>query len=207
MLSAAVTLHRHPPSPRLGSPEQLASQIRGRRSQQIQHFGRLSQHASPDYSRLSQSTTSCNLKRLMYPRVARPRTCLWSRVGWRGSGQEAGQPPEMDRQPEAKPVNPAERGTWLKATTEWAFSSLSASQADVSKRLVFLCRPCGTGLLPPHAKAMNAASAALCCVDDVNVRRSPLSSLVVREIAISRKRPVATSDLTTPEHRSKRVPA
>lgn len=37
-----------------------------------------------------------------------------------------------------EPANPAKRGTRLKATTDRAFSSLSASKADVPKRLVYL---------------------------------------------------------------------
>ncbi len=37
-----------------------------------------------------------------------------------------------------EPANPAKRGTRLKATTDRAFSSLSASTADVPKRLVYL---------------------------------------------------------------------
>ena len=52
------------------------------------------------------------------------RTCLWPRVGWWASGQEAGQPPganaekffgrlssePLNRQPEAKPAHPALNG-------------------------------------------------------------------------------------------------
>ena len=66
------------------------------------------------------------------------RTCLWSCVGWWGSGQEAGQPPEKGPTAGGEPANPAKRGTRLKATTDRAFSSLSASKAGVPKRLVFL---------------------------------------------------------------------
>src|SRR5207248_2347700 len=69
-----------------------------------------------------------------YFRIAQFRTCLWPRVGWWASGQEAGQPPREE--PASLTMQPAaggetgapraQRGTPLKATTERAFLATPA---------------------------------------------------------------------------------
>ena len=66
-------------------------------------------------------------------RLAQFRTCLWSCVGWRGSGQEAGHS-SVKAGSRSEPANPAKRGTRLKATTDRAFSSLSALQRPTYRR-------------------------------------------------------------------------
>ncbi len=80
------------------------------------------------------------------------RTCLWSCVGGRGSGQEAGEP-SVKTGSRSEPVNPAKRETRLKATTDRAFSSLSASNADVMKRLVYLAGRAERELIPIQSMA------------------------------------------------------
>src|SRR5271163_171037 len=56
------------------------------------------------------------------------RTCLWSCVGRRGSGQEASQPPSKDRQPEANRRTPPNGGRDLKQRRTGLFWSPSALQ-------------------------------------------------------------------------------
>ncbi len=80
------------------------------------------------------------------------RTCLWSCVGGGGSGQEAGEP-SVKTGSRSEPVNPAKRETRLKATTDRAFSSLSASNADVMKRLVYLAGRAERELIPIQSMA------------------------------------------------------
>lgn len=71
------------------------------------------------------------------------RTCLWSRVGRRGSGQEASQPPLEDRQPEANRRTPPNGGRGLKQRRTGLFWSLSALQRPAPKEACLSCRACG----------------------------------------------------------------
>ena len=105
--------------------------------------------------------TACDLEKTPYLSPCPNRTCLWSCVGGWGSGQEAGEP-SVKTGSRSEPVNPAKRGTRLKATTDRAFSSLSVSKADVMKRLVFLAGRAERELIPIQsmASATLAASAA-----------------------------------------------
>src|SRR5580704_1889828 len=78
------------------------------------------------------------------------RTCLWSCVGRRGSGQEASQPPSKDRQPEANRRTPPNGGRDLKQRRTGLFWSLSAPpKVGLPKRLVSLAgRADGISSLP-----------------------------------------------------------
>ena len=62
------------------------------------------------------------------------RTCLWSCVGRRGSGQEASQPPSKDRQPEANRRTPPNGGRDLKQRRTGLFWSLSAPPKAGNRR-------------------------------------------------------------------------
>lgn len=63
------------------------------------------------------------------------RTCLWSCVGWRVSGQEAGEPPEKQTGSRRRTGElRLHGGSRLKATTDRAFSSLSALQRSAYRR-------------------------------------------------------------------------
>ena len=87
-------------------------------------------------------------KKLVHPSLfpylclAQFRTCLWSCVGWRGSDKR---PINRQFQPAAggEPANPAKRGTRLEATTDRAFSSLSALQRLATEEACLSCRACG----------------------------------------------------------------
>src|SRR5919201_4751157 len=91
--------------------------------------------------------------------IAQFRTCLWPCVGRWASGQEAGQPPKEE--PASLHPRPAAggetgaprspRGTRLKATTERAFL-VTTESCRSPKRLVLLCRACGSDL-PFRTKA------------------------------------------------------
>jgi hypothetical protein len=72
----------------------------------------------------------------IYPLAQIARACGRVSVG----GDPDKRPVNRQKKPAAggEPANPAKRGTRLKATTDRAFSSLSASKADVPKRLVYL---------------------------------------------------------------------
>ena len=72
----------------------------------------------------------------MYRLAQIARACGRVSVG----GDPDKRPVNRQQKPAAggEPANPAKRGTRLKATTDRAFSSLSASKADVPKRLVYL---------------------------------------------------------------------
>lgn len=83
---------------------------------------------------------------LMFRPAQIARACGRVSVGWR-SGQEAGEP-SCKAGSRSEPVNPAKRGTRLKATTDRAFSSLSASNADLPKRLVYLAGRADRGAHP-----------------------------------------------------------
>src|SRR5436305_13823293 len=77
-----------------------------------------------------------------YFRIAQFRTCLWPRVGWWASGQEAGQPP--GEEPASLTMQPAaggetgapraQRGTRLKATTERAFLATPARMPGLTEK-------------------------------------------------------------------------
>ncbi len=78
------------------------------------------------------------------------RTCLWSRVGRRGSGQEASQPPLEDRQPEANRRTPPNGGRGLKQRRTGLFWSLPALQRSAIKEACLSCRACGRDLPRPN---------------------------------------------------------
>src|SRR5271168_3771867 len=71
------------------------------------------------------------------------RTCLWSCVGRRGSGQEASQPPSKDRQPEANRRTPPNGGRDLKQRRTGLFWSPSALQRLATEEACLSCRACG----------------------------------------------------------------
>ena len=84
------------------------------------------------------------LRRVSHDFVSRPiRTCLWSCVGRRGSGQEASQPPLEDRQPEANRRTPPNGGRGLKQRRTGLFWSLPALQRSAPKEACLSCRACG----------------------------------------------------------------
>ena len=105
----------------------------------------LSRHNARNRSRGSE--ISCVPAECAYIAPCPNRTCLWSCVGGWRSGQEAGEP-SLIAGSRSEPVNPAKRGTRLKATTDRAFSSLSASNADLPKRLVSLAGRADRGAHP-----------------------------------------------------------
>src|ERR1700722_7561303 len=78
------------------------------------------------------------------------RTCLWSCVGRRGSGQEASQPPSKDRQPEANRRTPPNGGRDLKQRRTGLFWSLLALQRPTTEEACLSCRACGRDSSPPN---------------------------------------------------------
>src|ERR1700729_813558 len=78
------------------------------------------------------------------------RTCLWSCVGRRGSGQEASQPPSKDRQPEANRRTPPNGGRDLKQRRTGLFWSPSALQRPAAEEACLSCRACGREHSPPN---------------------------------------------------------
>src|SRR5579871_5039959 len=90
--------------------------------------------------------TACASTRFEQIRLCPIRTCLWSRVGRRGSGQEASQPPVEDRQPEANRRTPPNGGRGLKQRRTGLFWSLSALQRSAIKEACLSCRACGRDL-------------------------------------------------------------
>ena len=91
-------------------------------------------------SRRRRKKTACNRARLARFNACPIRTCLWSCVGRRGSGQEASQPPLKRPAAGDEPAYPAQRGTRLEATTDRAFLvSVGLSKGRLNpKRLVYL---------------------------------------------------------------------
>src|SRR5208282_580660 len=87
--------------------------------------------------------TSCAEARFEQIITCPIRTCLWSCVGRRGSGQEASQPPLEDRQPEANRRTPPNGGRGLKQRRTGLFWSLSALQRSAPKEACLSCRACG----------------------------------------------------------------
>lgn len=100
--------------------------------------------------------TACGDEECAYIPACPNRTCLWSCVGGWRSGQEACEP-SLRAGSRSEPVNPAKRGTRLKATTDRAFSSLSASNADLPKRLVYLAGRADRELIPIQSMAQSFA--------------------------------------------------
>jgi hypothetical protein len=112
-------------------------------------------------------------------RLAQFRTCLWSCVGWRRSGQEAGHPSEKTGS-RSEPANPAKRGTRLKATTDRAFSSLSALQRPAYRRGLSFLPGVRRGAHPipsegHHTLDSSAASAVLLAEVDVSTAQHPIA--------------------------------
>ena len=83
------------------------------------------------------------------------RTCLWSCVGRRGSGQEASQPPSKDRQPEANRRTPPNGGRDLKQRRTGLFWSPSALQRPATEEACLSCRACGWAF-PFQTMAVNS---------------------------------------------------
>src|ERR1700728_1616571 len=87
--------------------------------------------------------------------IVRPiRTCLWSCVGRRGSGQEASQPPSKDRQPEANRRTPPNGGRDLKQRRTGLFWSLLALQRLNNRRGLFFLPGVRKGLNPLQTMAV-----------------------------------------------------
>lgn len=87
--------------------------------------------------------TPCARARFAQIKTRPIRTCLWSCVGRRGSGQEASQPPLDDRQPEANRRTPPNGGRDLKQRRTGLFWSLPALQRSAPKEACLSCRACG----------------------------------------------------------------
>ena len=94
--------------------------------------------------------TSCARARFDQISVCPIRTCLWSCVGRRGSGQEASQPPLEDRQPEANRRTPPNGGRDLKQRRTGLFWSLPALQRSAIKEACLSCRACGRDFPRPN---------------------------------------------------------
>ncbi len=95
----------------------------------------------------------------MYRLAQIARACGRVSVG----GDPDKRPVNRQQKPAAggEPANPAKRGTRLKATTDRAFSSLSASKADVPKRLVYLAGRADGGSPFPNEGHSNPKATAL----------------------------------------------
>ncbi len=115
--------------------------------------------------------STCALGDCAYIAACPNRTCLWSCVGGWCSGQEAGEP-TLIAGSRSEPVNPAKRGTRLKATTDRAFSSLSASTADLPKRLVSLAGRADRGAHPISNRWLRSFSTGSSPRGVTNPRRS-----------------------------------
>jgi hypothetical protein len=120
------------------------------------------------------------------------RTCLWSCVGWRVSGQEAGEPPENQTGSRRRTGElRLHGGSRLKATTDRAFSSLSALQRSAYRRGLSFLPGVRNGTFPFQSNGRSNAWIAHVCAypSQWRPRRSTRSSAFAsREVERSRWR-------------------
>ena len=90
---------------------------------------------------------SCNLSKITYYPICPNRTCLWSCVGRRETGQEAGAMSKIIRQPEANrrtPFSAEDRD--LKQRRTGLFRLCWFSKDQLIEEASLSCRACGSGV-------------------------------------------------------------